>query len=61
MPQPTSGNITSTPAQTGQPYDPTDDGSVGRWVKLEANAGPADIHDGHVTGDFPDSAPWRQV
>lgn len=60
MPQPVSPPITSTPSQPGQPYD-ADGPTYGPWVKLEANAGPADIHDGHVTGSFPDSGVWDQV
>jgi hypothetical protein len=61
MPQPNSPNIVSTPSHPGQPYDAEDQGAVGKWDKLDADGGPADIHDGRVTGDFPDSPPWRQV
>ena len=58
--QPNSPNIVSIPAHSFQPYEPDGDGTA-PWAKLEENAGPADIHTGHVTGDFADSAPWRQV
>jgi hypothetical protein len=61
MPQPVSSPITSTPSVDGQPYDATADGPVGPWVALEDNSGPASLQGGRVTGDFVDSAPWRQV
>lgn len=62
MPQPVSPPITSTPSVPGQPYSPVDnDDRTPPWVKLEGNAGPADIHTGHVTGEFPDSGVWQQV
>jgi hypothetical protein len=61
MPQPVSSPITSTPSQDGQPYDATNDADVGPWVSLDDNSGPASLQGGRVTGEFPDSAPWRQV
>jgi hypothetical protein len=62
MPQPVSPKITSTPSVPGQPYDAVDDDDrTPPWVKLEENAGPANINNGRVTGDFADSAPWMQV
>jgi hypothetical protein len=62
MPQPVPPRVTSTPSQPGQPYDARDnDDRTPPWVKLEANAGPADIHTGRVTGTFADADPWRQV
>jgi hypothetical protein len=62
MPQPVPAEVTSTPSQPGQPYDARDnDDRTPPWVKLEQNAGPADIHTGRVTGEFADSGPWRQV
>lgn len=62
MPQPVPPKVTSTPSQPGQPYDAADDRDSTRpWVKLEENAGPADIHTGRVTGGFTDDPPWRQV
>lgn len=50
--------IASSPDVPGQPYDATDTGPVGPWVKV--TSGPADMS-GHVAGDWPDSAPWRQT
>lgn len=61
MAQPATPPIVTTPSHTGQPYDATQNGACGRWDKLETNGGPADIHSGNVTGEFPDSAPWKQV
>lgn len=62
MPQPVSANITSTPAQPGQPYDARDElDQTPPWIKLDTNGGPANINSGGVTGGFPDSAPWIQV
>jgi hypothetical protein len=62
MAQPVSSPITSTPSVPGQPYSPVDDDDrTPPWVKLEANAGSANINTGRVTGEFPDSGPWRQV
>jgi hypothetical protein len=62
MPQPVSAKITSTPSHEGQPYDAVDsDAHTQPWVKLESNAGPANINSGRVSGDFADSAPWMQV
>jgi hypothetical protein len=62
MPQPVSSPITSTPSVPGQPYDPVDDDDrTPPWVKLEDHAGPANINTGRVSGEFPDSGPWRQV
>lgn len=60
MSQPNSPNIVSTPAQSYQPYD-ADGAPTPPFVKLEQNAGPANINTGRVTGEFPDSAPWDQV
>lgn len=61
MPQPNSdSHIVSTPACDGQPYDP-ESGSSGAWVKLEQNAGAADINTGRVTDLFPDTGAWHQV
>ena len=50
--------VVSTPGHTGQPYDATDDGPVGPWVKVKS--GPADMQ-GNVTGDWPDSDSWKQT
>jgi hypothetical protein len=62
MAQPVSAHIVSTPSSQGQPYDPVDsDDNTSPWVKLEGNAGPADIHSGRVHGEFPDSGVWKQV
>lgn len=61
MPQPNSPHIVSPPSSAGQPWDAPSDATVAGWNKVDDNGGPADIHDGHVTGDFPDSAPWRQT
>jgi hypothetical protein len=62
MAQPVSAHVISTPAFPGQPYNPVDnDDTTSPWVKLEQNAGPADIHSGRVSGEFPDSGVWEQV
>jgi hypothetical protein len=61
MAQPVSSPITSTPSVDGQPWDSTSDAPVAAWVKLDDNSGPASLQGGQVTGDFADSAPWRQV
>lgn len=60
MPQPVSAPITSTPSSRGQPYDATAN-NTSPWTKLEQNAGPASINDGHVTGGFASGDGWKQV
>ncbi len=50
--------ITSAPNQPGQPYDATSDGPLGPWVKVKS--GPADMQ-GNVSGDWPDTGPWKQT
>lgn len=60
MPQPVSSPITSTPSVPAQPYDPVAEDTA-PWVKLERNAGPANISTGRVTGEFPDDGQWRQT
>lgn len=50
--------IVATPSQPPAPYDATDTGAAGPWAKVKS--GPADAS-GNVTGDWPDSGPWRQT
>ena len=50
--------ITSPPSVPPAPYDATSDAAIGPWVKVKS--GPADMQ-GNVSGDWPDSGPWRQT
>lgn len=52
--------ITSPPSMPPAPYDATapDGSTAGPWVKL--NSGPCDMQ-GNVSGDWPDSGPWKQT
>ena len=50
-----SAHIVNVPSVT---YDATADGTIGPWVKCDS--GPADMQ-GHASGDWPDSGPWRQT
>ena len=61
MAQPVSSPITSTPSVPGQPYDAASDAAISRWVKLEENSGPVDIHTGRSTGEFASGDRWQQV
>lgn len=60
MAEPVSDHVVSTP-EPGPRYDATSPSAAAPWKKMDATSGPADIHDGHVTGEFQDSPPWRQV
>lgn len=51
--------ITSPPSVPPAPYDATATGITGGWVKV-ADSGPCDMA-GNVSGDWPDSGPWRQT
>lgn len=53
--------ITSAPNQVGQPYDAAapDGDMLGPWVKV--TSGVCDPSTGAVTGDWPDSPPWKQT
>ena len=51
--------ITSPPSMPPAPYDAASSDAAGAWVKL-TQSGPCDMQ-GTVTGDWPDSAPWRQT
>ena len=54
--------ITSPPDVSGQPYDATDDGPLGKWQSVNKNSGPADWHSGNATGEFENGpGPWRQT
>jgi hypothetical protein len=53
-----SAKIVSPPSMPPAPYDATSDAPVGPWVKVKS--GPADAQ-GNVSGDWPDSGPWRQT
>ena len=51
--------ITSAPSVPPAPYDAASDAPAGGWVK-SSNSGPCDMA-GNVSGDWPDSGPWRQT
>jgi hypothetical protein len=51
--------VSSVPAQPGQPYDAASDADCGAWVKLSDNV-PGGSEDLWRT-EFPDSPPWRQT
>ena len=51
--------ITSPPSVPPAPYDAASDAPAGRWVKSD-QSGPCDMQ-GTVSGDWPDSGPWRQT
>lgn len=54
--------ITSPPDVPGQPYDATEDGTVGKWVSVNSKGGPVDIATGRTTGDFPSGdGGWEQT
>lgn len=53
--------IESSPDESSQPYDATDDGAIGKWVSVNPLGGPCDMK-GHATGDFDGGpGPWKQT
>ena len=62
MPQPQPRDVTSTPAQPGQPYDACNDAALGPWRKLDGNAGHANINTGRIEQPYDDDGHgWKQT
>ena len=53
--------ITSPPPVPGQPYDATSGSSLGKWVSVDKNSGPASMSTGMCTGDFESGDGWSQT
>jgi hypothetical protein len=54
------GNVTSTPAQSYQPWDAASEAPHAGWDAVDANSGPADLQ-GNATGDFESGSGWKQT